>query len=321
MSKINLVKGLVAPDAPSTGQISIFSLTDGELYTRNDDGTIELLSGLGGLIDDPHPVLANNLDVDSNRVINLSDPITAQDAATKNYVDTEITNLGTGTLLSNIVEDTTPQLGGNLDVNGFRLTSVNDIVLNPNDNVDVMLSRIVNVSTPTDAFDAANKSYVDGLFASASMSGIDNVVEDTTPQLGGNLDAQTFRINNLGDPILAQDAASKNYVDTEIIALGLGTASQLDISDVVQTSDILTGSAMLDFGSIGANSSIDLTITVTGAVIGNAVALGLPSTPNVEVVFMAFVSAVDTVTVRAFNVSAMSVDPTSGLFNVTVFQT
>src|SRR5690606_37405090 len=119
--------------------------------------------------------------------------------------------------LSNVIEDTTPQLGGNLDVNGFRLTSVSDVVLNPNDNVDVMSSRIVNVSNPTGPQDATTKAYVDGLFA--ATVGIDNVVEDITPQLGGDLDAATFNINNLSDPVSAQDAATKAYVDTEIVML------------------------------------------------------------------------------------------------------
>ena len=41
-----------------------------------------------------------------------------------------------------------------------------------------------------------------------------DVVTDTTPELGGQLDALTNKIVNLGDPTSAQDAATKNYVDT-----------------------------------------------------------------------------------------------------------
>lgn len=234
MSTITLVKGLVDPDVPSAGQLRIYAKTDGELYTRNDNGTVQLLSGLSEVADDPHPVLANNLDADSNKIINLADPVAAQDVATKNYVDTEIVALMSGSHLSNVVEDTSPQLGGNLDVNGFRLTSSGNVVLNPNSNVDVMASRIINLGAPTASTDATTKTYVDGLFATAVISGIDDIVEDTTPQLGGNLDAQSFKINNLMNPASSQDAATMDYVDTEIVALSLGSAAQADITDFLQ---------------------------------------------------------------------------------------
>ena len=41
-----------------------------------------------------------------------------------------------------------------------------------------------------------------------------DVVTDATPQLGGQLDAQTYKIVNLSDPTSAQDAATKYYVDS-----------------------------------------------------------------------------------------------------------
>ena len=57
------------------------------------------------------------LDAQSNKINNLADPTLAQDAATKAYVDA---NAGGG--ISNLIEDTTPQLGGDLDLNGFKFT-------------------------------------------------------------------------------------------------------------------------------------------------------------------------------------------------------
>ena len=50
----------------------------------------------------------------TNKITGLGDPGANQDAATKAYVDSTVAGFGS---LSNIVEDTTPQLGGNLDVN------------------------------------------------------------------------------------------------------------------------------------------------------------------------------------------------------------
>jgi len=55
-----------------------------------------------------------------------------------------------------------------------------------------------------------------------------DVVNDSTPQLGGNLDAQsTYRINNLVDPAVAQDAATMNYVDTVAGSSGLPSGTVL----------------------------------------------------------------------------------------------
>jgi hypothetical protein len=62
-----------------------------------------------------------------------------------------------------------------------------------------------------------------------------------------------------------------------------------------------TGSASLDFGHANANTCEDLTIAVTGAVVGDAVSLGVPATLsnyNPTATFTGFVSAADVVTVR-----------------------
>jgi hypothetical protein len=80
----------------------------------------------------------------------------------------------------------------------------------------------------------------------------------------------------------------------------------------------LTVAAALDFASIAAAASADLTIAVPGAAVGDAVSLGLPAAPTAGLVFNAFVSAVNTVTVRATNISAAPVDAASATYRATV---
>ena len=81
--------------------------------------------------------------------------------------------------------------------------------------------------------------------------------------------------------------------------------------------EILTATAALDFGIIAAATSADLTITVTGAAVNDSVTLGLPAAPTAGIIYQAFVSAANTVTVRVTNITAASIDPLSQTFRVT----
>lgn len=83
-----------------------------------------------------------------------------------------------------------------------------------------------------------------------------------------------------------------------------------------KVSKILTATAALDFGIIAAAASADLTITVTGAAVNDGVILGLPAAPTAGIVYQPFVSATNTVTVRATNITAASIDPASQTFRV-----
>lgn len=83
----------------------------------------------------------------------------------------------------------------------------------------------------------------------------------------------------------------------------------------------LTNTATLDFASTNAQTSTDLTITVTGAATGDVVILGVPNgSVNANTCFTAWVSATNTVTVRFNNYSSGAVDPASGTFRVSVAQ-
>ena len=95
-------------------------------------------------------------------------------------------------------------------------------------------------------------------------------------------------------------------VDSDGVWVGAATRTNLSVT------------AALDFASIAAAASADLTIAVPGAVVGDAVSLGLPATPAAGLIFQAFVSATDTVTVRATNISAAPVDAASATYRATV---
>lgn len=80
----------------------------------------------------------------------------------------------------------------------------------------------------------------------------------------------------------------------------------------------ITATGALDFPSIAAATTAELTLTVTGAATGDTVALGPPATLETGLVATGFVSAADTVTVRLANVTAGAIDPASATWRATV---
>lgn len=84
-----------------------------------------------------------------------------------------------------------------------------------------------------------------------------------------------------------------------------------------QLTNIYTATATLDFGNVATIGCADLTMTVTGAALGDVVDLGVP---NASIVanssYSAWVSAADTVTVRFC--ALISGDPASGVFRAEV---
>lgn len=74
-----------------------------------------------------------------------------------------------------------------------------------------------------------------------------------------------------------------------------------------------------DFGSINAQAQATQTVTVTGARTGDVVIVR-PTTAVNGIIVDGAVTADNTVTVRAVNYSALSIDPASQVYNVIVIQ-
>ena len=89
----------------------------------------------------------------------------------------------------------------------------------------------------------------------------------------------------------------------------------------ISISKIAAATASLNFPSIASQAQADLTITVSGAAVGDYVVLDEPAAPAAGLVFNAFVSAANTVTVRASNISSGAVDEAALTFGVLVLGT
>lgn len=96
-------------------------------------------------------------------------------------------------------------------------------------------------------------------------------------------------------------------------------ATNLTINGGATVTKILSATATLNF-DLTALTVEDLTITVTGAADGDVVTLGVPNgSVTTSVQYSAWVSAADTVTVRA-RTSAIGENPASGTFRATVIK-
>jgi hypothetical protein len=83
---------------------------------------------------------------------------------------------------------------------------------------------------------------------------------------------------------------------------------------------LLFASTSLNFPSIAAAGQAELTITVTGAAVGDGVVLAPPAAPEAGLVWAGRVSATNTVTVRASNITAAPVDPAAATWGAHVIK-
>jgi len=120
---------------------------------------------------------------------------------------------------------------------------------------------------------------------------------------------------NSGTNLTTAEAGAIEYDGTEFYATN-STASRTTIIRG------LKGSATLDFPNTAPIGASDLTITVTGAAVGDVVALGIPDgSTNGSTNYHAWVSATNTVKIRMFNANAGGAfDPASGTFSIVVFK-
>lgn len=139
------------------------------------------------------------------------------------------TLFGAGTELA---DDTSPQLGGNLDVTGYKIvtTSNGNIDIEPNGTGNVLIGNFTfnadqSVGSGQDNYVLTydHSTGTIGLETPAA-AGLNNVIEDTSPQLGGQLDVNGQAIGDGTRELLTftEDASAVNHINIENQATGSG---------------------------------------------------------------------------------------------------
>lgn len=173
-----------------------------------------------------------------------------------------------------IVTDTTPQLGGNLDVNGNSIVSVSNgnITITPNGTGSIVLDGL-NWPQADGTSNQVLRTNGSGQLSFTTITpGIATVSADTTPSLGGNLNVN-------GNSIVS---ASNGNINIEPNGTGdvLLTADTVRVGDVNAAATITTngtGNLVLNTNSgtnsgnitvtQGANANITLTPNGTGQTV------------------------------------------------------
>lgn len=213
------------------------------------NGTIQLnyLSLSGG-------TMAGTINMNNNKITNLPEPTSNQDAATKAYVDSHsgggggtgnyVSKAGdtmTGALNISMGESEISIANASIDLNTgsngvtvgeiatdtptYGIMSNSDLILIANGNINLANSnaaealKITNVATPTDSNDAANKQYVDNAISGAG--GGDFMANGSIPATG-DFNMNNHKITNLSAPTEYQDVTNKEYVDSKVNSAGNG---------------------------------------------------------------------------------------------------
>lgn len=189
-----------------------------------------------------------NIDANSRQIINVPDPSGLQDAATKNYVDTQVSG-------KNVFADDVFRVQDNADATK---------------QIALQASGIATGTTRTITMPDADVDL--GKIATAIQR--DGSVAFTADQaLGG------FKLTGVADPTAAQDAATKAYVDA--VALGLKPkkaarvasvanivlASALENGDVVDGITLVTGDRVLVKDQSTASQNGIYIVQATGAAV------------------------------------------------------
>ena len=222
--------------------------------------------------------IAANTIVDAD--INASAAITATKIA-----GTAVTQADTGTVTSTMIANGTIV---DADVNASAAIARTKIA-NPTADVSNGGFKITSLGTPTLDADASTKAYVDtsiaNLIAGApstlntldeiaaaladTANFSDTVVLKSGSTMSGALAMGTNKITGLGDPTNAQDAATKNYIDTSVIAPGNLTGP---ITSVGSATSIASQTGT------GSKFVVDNTPTLITPVLGVATATSINGT-------------------------------------------
>ncbi len=192
---------------------------------------------------------------------------------------------GSSAEANDLLEDSTPQLGGDLDVNGRRITSARsneDIVLLPNGTGGVIASAIRIAGTTISSDDSSTININEGLVVdgTASVSGAATLSSTLAVTSGATLSSTlavsgattltTTTIDNL--TLQDSDISSSSNADINITPGGTGSvvASGIRVKGTTLSADDSSSININEGLIVDGTASVSGTSTLTGAVTASS---------------------------------------------------
>ncbi len=175
---------------------------------------------------------------------------------------------GSSAEANDIIEDTSPQLGGNLDINGFNITSARsneDIRILPSGTGGVVASAIRMVGTTISSDDSSSININEGLIVDGTAS-----VSGATTLTGAVTASSTLAVtgaSTLTGALTVNNSVTANSVTTNTIASN-GSNADLSIQPS-GTGDVLISALRVNGTTLDSSDSTKVTIAeavdITGA--------------------------------------------------------
>ncbi len=225
-------------------------------YTKSESDTKYELKGAtggGGGLSSSGFTMTGDIDMGSNKILKLADPITPKSATNKEYVDNNFLSKHGGLIL------------GNIAMSGQSITNLNPVPQNFND--------------------AVTKKYVDDSISLAGGLSITGIT------MQGDINMSGHNVIGLSDPKNDDMAASKGYVDSNFLDLAGGAMvgdidmGGYEIKNMLRTptTDLSAVTKKWVSDEFPTKQEVLGGFTLTGALnlSGNEI-YGLPDTPTTD---------------------------------------
>jgi hypothetical protein len=176
----------------------------------------------------------NTIDMGGKSITGLSDPVNAQDAATKAFVTAQIGGYVPPAQGISLTGDVTGSGSTGSSIT-TTLTKRLDQINAPTASLNLNSQKITSLANPTASSDATNKSYVDSkTWTSSQVTDFGSSVTafrlDQFQAPTADVSLNSKKITALANPTLAQDAATKSYVDSQVLDINARTTGSLNIN-------------------------------------------------------------------------------------------